>query len=99
MAEAGFRILSGLLHRHFGDLRGKRVLDLACSGGYHAIELARQGAIVIGVDWDELAINQANFVSECIARRCSVPRASFTRACTSTSPQKPSIWSTAPGCF
>jgi 2-polyprenyl-3-methyl-5-hydroxy-6-metoxy-1,4-benzoquinol methylase len=42
-----------------GDLRGQRVLDLACGNGYLARRLARAGAIVTGVDAAEAIIRHA----------------------------------------
>jgi len=36
--------------RLLGDLRGKRVLDLGCGDGTNAVILAKQGAIVTGLD-------------------------------------------------
>jgi SAM-dependent methyltransferase len=36
--------------RLFGDVKGKRVLDLGCGGGANAVVLARQGAHVIAID-------------------------------------------------
>jgi ubiquinone/menaquinone biosynthesis C-methylase UbiE len=35
---------------YLGDIGGKKVLDLGCGTGNYAIELARRGAIVTGVD-------------------------------------------------
>ncbi len=42
-----------------GDIRGRRVLDLACGEGYNTRILARKGAKVIGVDFSEKMIEQA----------------------------------------
>jgi len=36
--------------RLLGDVKGKRVLELGCGSGAAAIALARQGAVVIGID-------------------------------------------------
>lgn len=36
--------------RLFGDVQGRRVLDLGCGTGTNAVALARRGASVIGVD-------------------------------------------------
>lgn len=64
-AQTNRNVLCGLLHRHFGSPEKKKILDLACSAGYHTLELARQGAIVIGIDHDVKAIEQARFIQEC----------------------------------
>jgi len=42
-----------------GDVRGRRVLDLGCGGGYFAREMARGGASVIGVDVSPRMIEHA----------------------------------------
>jgi SAM-dependent methyltransferase len=42
-----------------GDVRGKRVLDLACGEGYNTRILATKGAKVIGVDFSERMIELA----------------------------------------
>lgn len=55
-----------MIDTHIGDVSGLKILDLACSAGLHAFELARRGAIVTGIDWDSGAIKQAKFVQECI---------------------------------
>jgi ubiquinone/menaquinone biosynthesis C-methylase UbiE len=36
-----------------GDLRGKRMLEIACAQGYGSLELAARGALVTGVDLAE----------------------------------------------
>lgn len=42
-----------------GDVKGKKVLDLGCGGGNNSIALAKQGAIVTGVDISEGQIKAA----------------------------------------
>jgi ubiquinone/menaquinone biosynthesis C-methylase UbiE len=42
-----------------GDVRGKRVLDLACGNGYIARKLAREGARVVGLDASAPVIERA----------------------------------------
>ena len=42
-----------------GDVKGKKILDLGCGGGNNSIALAKQGAIVTGVDISEEQINHA----------------------------------------
>lgn len=41
------------------DLRGKRVLDLGCSGGAFSIGLADKAELVLGIDADPLVIGRA----------------------------------------
>lgn len=46
------------------DLRGKSVLDIGCNGGFYAIEMKRRGAErVVGIDADELYLEQARFAA------------------------------------
>jgi SAM-dependent methyltransferase len=40
-------------------VRGRRILDIGCSGGLHALEFARRGFSVIGVDIEPSAIERA----------------------------------------
>lgn len=42
-----------------GDVRGKRILHLQCHFGQDSISLARMGAEVVGVDFSDVAIAQA----------------------------------------
>ena len=56
--------LPSLDHRLFGDLRGKRVVDLGCGMGHGSIALARQGAKVIAVDADPTQIAHARVLAE-----------------------------------
>jgi len=45
--------------RLIGDVKRKKVLDLACGEGYNTRILARKGAVVIGVDFSEKLIEIA----------------------------------------
>ena len=47
-----------------GDVEGKRVLDLGCGGGNNSIALAKQGAIVTGVDISKEQIKHAKANAE-----------------------------------
>src|SRR5262245_5685778 len=47
-----------LLHL-IGDVRGLRVLDLACGQGRVARELARRGALVVGIDISRALLDKA----------------------------------------
>ncbi|MHA2146706.1 MAG: class I SAM-dependent methyltransferase [Candidatus Thorarchaeota archaeon] len=42
-----------------GEIKGKRVLDLACGSGRHAAALAQQGAEVVGIDSSESMLSRA----------------------------------------
>jgi tRNA (mo5U34)-methyltransferase len=47
------------------DLSGRTVLDIGCNGGFYSIEMKRRGAArVVGVDWDERYLRQAEFAAE-----------------------------------
>jgi len=56
-----------------GDLRGRRLLELACAQGYGSLELARRGADVTGVDLAE--------------RRCAIARREASGCDRSTRPR------------
>lgn len=47
-----------------GGVRGKRILDLACGTGRHAIALSGLGADVVGVDSSEEMISRAREMAE-----------------------------------
>ncbi len=47
------------------DLQGRTVLDIGCNAGFYSIEMKRRGAErVVGVDFDEVYLNQARFAAE-----------------------------------
>ena len=47
------------------DLTGKSVLDIGCNGGFYSIEMKRRGADrVLGVDYDDVYLDQARFAAE-----------------------------------
>jgi len=47
------------------DLRGRTVLDIGCNGGFYSIEMKRRGADrVVGIDYDDVYLNQARFAAE-----------------------------------
>ncbi len=58
LKEAESKVLAGII----GDVTGRKVLDLGCGTGRHAILLARAGALVTGVDFSEemLAVARKN---------------------------------------
>jgi tRNA (mo5U34)-methyltransferase len=47
------------------DLTGKTLLDIGCNGGFYSIEMKRRGADrVVGVDCDDIYLEQARFAAE-----------------------------------
>jgi tRNA (mo5U34)-methyltransferase len=47
------------------DLTGKSVLDIGCNAGFYSIEMKRRGAArVVGIDSDDVYLNQAKFAAE-----------------------------------
>lgn len=47
------------------DLRGKSVLDIGCNAGFYSIEMKRRGAErVVGIDSDDIYLEQARFAAE-----------------------------------
>jgi len=47
------------------DLSGKSVLDIGCNAGFYSIEMKKRGAArVVGVDSDDVYLNQARFAAE-----------------------------------
>lgn len=59
------KIMFHLLKTGFGDISGKRIVDVACASGFHTMEMARQGARMVGVDIDAPSIEQARFLQQC----------------------------------
>ncbi|HEX5490399.1 MAG TPA: TIGR04290 family methyltransferase [Candidatus Udaeobacter sp.] len=49
------------------DLRGRSVLDIGCNGGFYSIEMKRRGADpVLGIDFDERYLAQAQFAADAL---------------------------------
>jgi tRNA (mo5U34)-methyltransferase len=46
------------------NLEGTTALDIGCNAGFYALELARRGAHVTGIDHDERYLEQARWVAE-----------------------------------
>ncbi len=47
------------------DLSGKTVLDIGCNAGFYSIEMKKRGAErVLGIDFDDVYLNQARFAAE-----------------------------------
>lgn len=55
------------------DLEGRRLLHLQCHFGIDTLALARRGAIVTGLDFSQVAIEEARRLAD----RCGIPGASF----------------------
>jgi tRNA (mo5U34)-methyltransferase len=59
-------------------LDGATVLDIGCNGGFYSVEFKRRGAdYVLGIDIDEMYLNQARFAARTLDldidfRKCSV---------------------------
>ncbi|MFT5086174.1 MAG: ubiquinone/menaquinone biosynthesis C-methylase UbiE [Candidatus Latescibacterota bacterium] len=79
-------LFRGVIHRRFeltfellGSPEGKRVLDVGCGSARYAVELARRGAEVVGLDFAagmvELAQEAANEAG--IADRCHFEQCDF----------------------
>jgi SAM-dependent methyltransferase len=61
---AGQTTLDEIQLREMGDLKGKSLLHLQCHFGMDTLSLAREGAIVTGVDFSPRAIEHARKLSE-----------------------------------
>jgi tRNA (mo5U34)-methyltransferase len=47
------------------DLSGKSVLDIGCNAGFYSIEMKKRGAVrVVGIDSDDLYLEQGRFAAE-----------------------------------
>jgi len=62
VGELLMKVAEMQVHQH--TLAGKRVLDLACGEGGHAIQFARKGARVHGVEGRKLYVERARFAAE-----------------------------------
>jgi predicted RNA methylase len=58
------QVVSDVIKRPLRDLR---VLDLACHEGIYAIEFARHGAAVLGIEGRQAHIEKANFVKDALS--------------------------------
>jgi len=59
------------------DLTGWKVLNVGCSSGFHAVELAKRGAYVVAVDTDEHCLEQASWLAEqfCLKNKIIISKA------------------------
>ena len=55
-----------VLHALDGNLRGKRVLDIACNSGFWSVQCALLGAEVVGFDARAEVIEQANLIKSIV---------------------------------
>jgi tRNA (mo5U34)-methyltransferase len=56
---------SGFRHAIPSDLHGKSVLDIGCNAGFYSIEMKKRGADrVVGIDFDDRYLAQAEFAAE-----------------------------------
>jgi SAM-dependent methyltransferase len=62
--KTGESSLDSIQLEELGDIRGKTLLHLQCHFGLDTLSLARQGAIVTGVDFSEKAVEQARRLSD-----------------------------------
>jgi 2-polyprenyl-3-methyl-5-hydroxy-6-metoxy-1,4-benzoquinol methylase len=60
------RLFRGVMQQRFrmtlercGDVSGKRVLDVGCGSGRYAVEFARRGARVVGLDFSQTMVRMA----------------------------------------
>ncbi|MGD1936557.1 MAG: class I SAM-dependent methyltransferase [Cyanophyceae cyanobacterium] len=64
-SEPKLRRMTQVVMDHFGgSVEGLRVLDLACLEGMYGLELARQGASVVGIEGREANLAKARFVRD-----------------------------------
>ena len=84
------RLFRDVVHRRFqltfelcGEVAGKRVLDIGCGSGRYAIEFARRGAEVIGLDIAPAMIEMARKAAAeaGVAERCSFVNSEFLGWC------------------
>ncbi|MFH1567344.1 MAG: methyltransferase domain-containing protein [Gemmatimonadota bacterium] len=79
-------LFRGVIHRRYeltmrlcGEVTGKRVLDVGCGSGRYALELARRGAQVVGLDFAPAMVEmaRARAASLGVAERCRFEVADF----------------------
>jgi SAM-dependent methyltransferase len=73
------RILGPATERLLGDVRGRRVLDIACGNGQFARRLADLGAEVVAVDLSEVFLGRARARSSAYGARIEFRRADVTQ--------------------
>lgn len=80
------RLFRGVIHHRFQltlqlcePLEGKRVLDVGCGSGRYAVEMARRGAEVVGVDFAPAMVQMAAEAAEAagVGDRCRFEAVDF----------------------
>jgi len=69
----GFNRILDTFLAHCGDVSGKRFLDLGCNFGWFCLELAKRGAVTVGVERDVWRSR----VSTCMAERLGLENVTF----------------------
>ena len=57
-------VMSQLVFRVLGDVKGLRVLDYGCGGGFVSVWAAKHGALVTGVDIEPTALATAQYYAD-----------------------------------
>lgn len=83
-------LFRGVVHRRYelalawcGDVRGTRVLDVGCGSGRYAVELARRGAEVVGLDLADAMLDMARQAAARagVEGRCRFEQGDFLEWC------------------
>ena len=84
------RLFRTVIHRRYqltldlcGDVAGKRVLDVGCGSGRYAVEFARRGAQVVGLDFAPAMVEMAAHRAEGagLAEQCRFEAGDFLEWC------------------
>lgn len=84
------RLFRDVVHRRFQltfelcrEIEGSRVLDIGCGSGRYAVEFARRGAEVVGLDFSSTMVEMARRAAEAagVADRCRFEVGNFRDWC------------------
>ena len=84
------RLFRDVVHRRFHltfelcrEIEGSRVLDIGCGSGRYAVEFARRGAEVVGLDFSSTMVEMARRAAEAagVADRCRFEVGNFRDWC------------------